>query len=276
MKRFSTDRGRVNLLHRFLILLIFGTAVVFLIRVWAGVSFGWFSSNKNAAGSGMNIQTAPSGTFEIRASAEGENIGKPVLVSDMTTLELPGTAGGIYPGVSGSFTFYVSDGTGEVQEGAYFYRVTLTNNDFHECKPNEGEEYREGFYPDTTPVQRENAIRYMTSHILFFTSRTDGKYSGWIRPDEPIRHDASGTGASRVTVYWVWVDEYGQIFGETIPEASRLIEETTRAEIADYYESRMSEITENGEQSREAYNNADTQIGITVKYIRFDLTVSKM
>lgn len=276
MKRYLTDRGRVNLLHRFLILLIFGTAVVFLIRVWAGVSFGWFSSNKNAAASGMNTQTISSGTFEIRASAEGENIGKPVLVSDMTTLELPGTADGIYPGVSGSFTFYVSDGTAGVQEGAYFYRVTLTNNDFHECKPNEGEEYREGFYPDTTPLQRENAISYMTSHILFFTSRTDGKYSGWIRPDEPIPHDASGTGASRVTVYWVWVDEYGQIFGETIPEADRLIEETTRAKIAGYYESRMSEITENGEQSREAYNNADTQIGITIKYIRVDLSVSRM
>ena len=272
----SAKHKKICLFSRALSLVLFLLLLCFLFVIWASVSFGWFSKNTNVTVDGVSVQTAGQTNLEIRATASGEDISVSELVSDMTTLGTPETEIGFYPGVSGSFSFFVSDGTAGEQDYDFLFHATVTNNSFHVCSPETGDNYSEGFYPEATAEQREIAVRYLSSHILFFTSYENGLYSGWLNPDTPSTLRASGTGASKVTVYWVWVGEHAQIFDGSIPDSERLIAEETRAEIAGYYASRMDTVTENGENSREAFNNADMLIGLTIKYLRFDISVAKL
>ena len=75
-----------------------------------------------------------------------------------------------------------------------------------------------------------------------------------------------------MTVYWVWVPWYSDIF-----ESGALIAEKDRADIAAYYGSKehLSEMFESGEKSGDGYNKADYIIGTTLRHMCFDLTVQE-
>ena len=75
-----------------------------------------------------------------------------------------------------------------------------------------------------------------------------------------------------MTVYWVWVPWYSDIF-----ESGALIAEKDRADIVEYYGSgeHLSEMFESGENSEDGYNKADYIIGTTLRHMCFDLTVQE-
>lgn len=235
-------------------------------------AFGWFSFSKNVTGNGISVQSKENQTLQIRATAIGEDIGVSEVTKDMDKLSNDGNTDALYPGASGSFSFYVHDGSAvRTYPYSFHYSVYVENNQFYE-----GADYPNGFYPYSSEEERAQAKQYINSHLLFFTHKEDGEYSGWIRPDAPTLCIADATGddsAYEVKVYWVWVDIYNRIFEEN----SGLIAEPTRIEIATYFdnEANIGKIVADGEKSSEAYNTADTLIGVTLKHICFEIDVTK-
>lgn len=232
--------------------------------------FGWFSTGRSTTASGQHLQTKGVDILEIRANAEGEDIG--VTVAEKTMDKLPmddGTPSTLRPGISGSFSFYVHDGSvGETTPYSFRYGVSVENNQFHE-----GAAFPEGFYPNISGEEQVRAKDYINAHLLFFTKKEDGKYSGWIKPGNSMGCNVENSSPYQVTVYWVWVSWYQQIFDEN----SDLIEEGTRQEIAAYYseEGNKNKMFADGTQTAEAYNMADTFIGVTLKYVCFQIDVCK-
>lgn len=234
--------------------------------------FGWFSSLKSVTASGENVHVKGVEDFEIRASAEGENIGVTVAEKTMEKLPMDGMLSTLRPGISGSFSFYIHcDAAAETGSYSFRYGVSVENNQFHE-----GTEYPEGYYPNTDENARTEAKDYINAHLLFFTDMQDGVYSGWISPGYSIRCAVDSVADSdpyKVTVYWVWVSWYQQIFDEN----SSLIEEETRKEIEAYYsdEANINKMFTDGMKTAESYNMADTFVGVTMKYICFQVDVYK-
>lgn len=233
--------------------------------------FGWFSTKRIASASGQNLQMMESGYLEIRADADGEDIGVTVAEKTMEKLPMDGELSMLRPGISGSFSFYVYDNSAGVPESySFMYGVSVENNQFHE-----GEDYPEGFYPNTNEEERAEAKEYVNAHLLFFTDMENGVYSGWISPGCSTRRTvkpSDGSTPHKETVYWVWINWYHQIF-----EENDLIEEKTRKEIVKYFseEGNLNKMFADGTESVEAYNLADTLIGVTFKYICFQIDVYK-
>jgi len=102
-----------------------------------------------------------------------------------------------------------------------------------------------------------------------------GVYSGRIAPGEAVRLTATEAdtvqGACPVTVYWVWVPWYSDIFSAE----STLMAEADRAQAAAYYAdgTHADEMFREGLVNEQGFNEADYIIGTTLKYICFDLTV---
>lgn len=247
---------------------IFSAALLIFALVSNGWVFGWFSMGHDAASEGMGIITKDAEELEIRAEAGGEDIGVEVLSSEMQTLKPDGNVTDFMPGVCGSFTFYVKDKSDD--EGLYnfVYRVAVDNNQFR----NDGE-FEKGFYRETGQADRESALAYLRSHLLFFTDKENDIYSGWIKPEDWVELQADAKEPCKVTVYWVWVATYDKIFAS----GGNLIEENTRLEIAAYYsqEENRDKMFLGGSVSAEAYNMADTLIGVTLKYIYYRVEVLK-
>lgn len=248
---------------------LIGVLVSALLVAFAVISamriFGWFglSQTTHSAGDGTQIKDAHD--LEIRAAADRDDISVTMVSADMEKLPHNGGGSAMYPGVSGSFSFIVNDTVRDGDEPYNIqYSVSIQNNEFHDDAA-----YEDGFYAGTSDADRAQAMEYIRTHLLFFTDwdAESNTYSGWIRHGQRITH----AGNEPITVYWVWVSLYDQLFsGE-----STLIEAATRSEIAAQYSKpeNTGKVFLGEEMSSESYNMADTLIGVTLKYICYQIEV---
>lgn len=240
--------------------LLLAAAMIAFAVFTASVGFSWFTNSVGASATGMSVSAK--GSLEIRAVSGGANIAVMQPSADMKHFGADLT--GIRPGESGSFTFYVYD-PGRTKFD-FSYVLTVTNNEFFPGDTNKG------FYADTTEAMREKALQHINAHLLFFREKNaDGTYSGWIPGGQSEQVTATAQ-EQAVTVYWVWVPWYSDIFA-----SGTLIAEKDRAKIAEYYGSgeHLSEMFESGEKSEDGYNKADYIIGTTLRHMCFDLTVQE-
>lgn len=253
-----------NLVNQFVKMLLPALAAILAIVCALG-TFGWFSRSHNVTGTGTNIQTKSVEELQILNT---EDVDISMSAVEEITVRLPyneGSATKLSPTAHGSFTFRVKDNSSEAQIPYDFIYKLSVENDFNKDTVNNG------FYPNTNDTERKQALQYINSHLLFFSGYDNGTYSGWLQSGEAIRHTAEQN-PQTVTVYWVWVDQYKQIFEEN----SGLIDEKTRKEIAAYYGGENAKkMLADGASPAEAYNVADTVIGMTLKYICFLIEVSK-
>lgn len=191
--------------------------VVFAILA-ATIGLGWFSDSTDVSATGM--QVSAKGDLEIRAERGGENIAVSQPSADMKHF------GGedvkeLRPGAAGSFTFYVYDPNAETYD--FSYTLSVVNNNFYDSE--------EGFYAGVPEERKTQALQMINAHLLLFKEKSDdGVYSGWIPAGEPMAVSAQER-EQPVTVYWVWVAWYSDIFSD----AGTLIAQEDRAKIADYY-----------------------------------------
>ena len=242
--------------------LLLAAAMIAFAVFAASVGFSWFTNSVGASATGMSVSAK--GNLEIRAVRDGANIAVMQPSADMKHF------GGanltrIRPGESGSFTFYVYNP--DRADFSFSYVLTVTNNEFFP-----GDTKNKGFYADTTEAMQKEALQHINAHLLFFREKnTDGTYSGWIPGGQSEQVKATAQ-EQAVTVYWVWVPWYSDIFA-----SGALIAEKDRADIAAYYGSgeHLSEMFESGEKSEDGYNKADYIIGTTLRHMCFDLTVQE-
>lgn len=241
--------------------LLLAAAMIAFAVFAASVGFSWFTNSAGASATGMSVSAK--GSLEIRAVSGGANIAVMQPSADMKHFGADLT--GIRPGESGSFTFYVYNPN---RAGFSFsYVLTVTNNEFPP-----GDTKNKGFYADTTEAMQKKALQHINAHLLFFRDKNaDGTYSGWIPGGQSEQVKATAQ-EQAVTVYWVWVPWYSDIFAR-----GALIAEEDRTKIAEYYGSgeHLSEMFESGEKSEDGYNKADYIIGTTLRHMCFDLTVQE-
>lgn len=240
--------------------LLLAAAMIAFAVFAASVGFSWFTNSVGASATGMSVSAK--GNLEIRADSGGANIAVMQPSADMKHFDVDLT--GIRPGESGSFTFYVYD-PGRT-EFDFSYVLTVTNNEFFPGDTNKG------FYADTTEAMQKKALQHINAHLLFFRKKNaDGTYSGWIPGGQSEQVKATAQ-EQAVTVYWVWVPWYSDIFAN-----GTLIAEKDRADIAAYYGSgeHKADMFDGGEVSEDGYNKADYIIGTTLRHMCFDLTVQE-
>lgn len=240
--------------------LLLAAAMIAFAIFAASVGFSWFTNSVGASATGMSVSAK--GNLEIRADSGGANIAVMQPSADMKHFDVDLT--GIRPGESGSFTFYVYD-PGRT-EFDFSYVLTVTNNEFFPGDTNKG------FYADTTEAMQKKALQHINAHLLFFRKKNaDGTYSGWIPGGQSEQVKATAQ-EQAVTVYWVWVPWYSDIFAN-----GTLIAEKDRADIAAYYGSgeHKADMFDGGEVSEDGYNKADYIIGTTLRHMCFDLTVQE-
>lgn len=241
--------------------LLLAAAMIAFAVFAASVGFSWFTNSVGASATGMSVSAK--GNLEIRAVSGGANIAVMQPSADMK--HFGADLKGIRPGESGSFTFYVYD-PGRT-EFDFSYVLTVTNNEFLP-----GDTKNKGFYADTTEDMQKKALQHINAHLLFFREKNaDGTYSGWIPGGQSEQVKATAQ-EQAVTVYWVWVPWYSDIF-----ENGALIAEKDRADIAAYYGSgeHKADMFDGGEVSGDGYNKADYIIGTTLRHMCFDLTVQE-
>lgn len=241
--------------------LLLAAAMIAFAVFAASVGFSWFTNSAGASATGMSVSAK--GNLEIRAVSGGANIAVMQPSADMKHFGTDLT--GIRPGESGSFTFYVYNPNRA--DFSFSYVLTVTNNEFFP-----GDTKNKGFYADTTEAMQKEALQHINAHLLFFREKnTDGTYSGWIPGGQSEQVKATAQ-EQAVTVYWVWVPWYSDIFAR-----GALIAEKDRTKIAEYYGSgeHLSEMFESGEKSEDGYNKADYIIGTTLRHMCFDLTVQE-
>ena len=241
--------------------LLLAAAMIAFAIFAASVGFSWFTNSVGASATGMSVSAK--GNLEIRADSDGANIAVMQPSADMKHFGSEKLTG-IRPGESGSFTFYVYD-PGRT-EFVFSYVLTVTNNEFFPGDTNKG------FYADTTEAMQKEALQHINAHLLFFREKNaDGTYSGWIPGGQSEQVTATAQ-EQAVTVYWVWVPWYSDIF-----ESGALIAEKDRADIVEYYGSgeHKADMFDGGEVSGDGYNKADYIIGTTLRHMCFDLTVQE-
>lgn len=259
-----------EIIDSFVKMCLVALAMVFALLCGMAV-FGWFSNSIKVTANGASIKSVDLEQLEIRATATGEDIGVSVIEKTMKKLPLETEDGDktLYPGISGSFTFYVYSNMSDTEKYSFVYDLFVDNDCLYE-----GADYPEGFYFGAKPEERAQALEYINAHLMFFAKNEGGVYSEWIKPGTKIKcSNVDSKTPYKVTVYWVWVGQYNQIFKKD----SGLIEENTRTEIAGYYseEENIGKMLAEGESSSTAYNVADTLIGMTLKYICFQISVLK-
>lgn len=242
--------------------LLLAAAMIAFAIFAASVGFSWFTNSVGASATGMSVSAK--GSLEIRAVSGGANIAVMQPSADMKHFGSEKLTG-IRPGESGSFTFYVYD-PGRTKFD-FSYVLTVTNNEFLP-----GDTKNKGFYADTTEAMREKALQHINAHLLFFRDKNaDGTYSGWIPGGQSEQVKATAQ-EQAVTVYWVWVPWYSDIFSAGSP----MIASADRERIAAHYgEEHKADMFDGGEVSEDGYNKADYIIGTTLRHMCFDLTVQE-
>lgn len=241
--------------------LLLAAAMIAFAVFAASVGFSWFTNSVGASATGMSVSAK--GSLEIRAVSGGANIAVMQPSADMKHFGSEKLTG-IRPGESGSFTFYVYD-PGRT-EFDFSYVLTVTNNEFRPGDTNKG------FYADTTEDMQKKALQHINAHLLFFREKNaDGTYSGWIPGGQSEQVTATAQ-EQAVTVYWVWVPWYSDIFSAGSP----MIASADRERIAAHYgEEHKADMFDGGEVSEDGYNKADYIIGTTLRHMCFDLTVQE-
>lgn len=241
--------------------LLLAAAMIAFAIFAASVGFSWFTNSVGASATGMSVSAK--GSLEIRAVSGGANIAVMQPSADMKHFGSEKLTG-IRPGESGSFTFYVYD-PGRT-EFDFSYVLTVTNNEFLPGDTNEG------FYADTTEDMQKKALQHINAHLLFFREKNaDGTYSGWIPGGQSEQVTATAQ-EQAVTVYWVWVPWYSDIFSAGSP----MIASADRERIAAHYGAEhKADMFDGGEVSEDGYNKADYIIGTTLRHMCFDLTVQE-
>ena len=241
--------------------LLLAAAMIAFAIFAASVGFSWFTNSVGASATGMSVSAK--GSLEIRAVSGGANIAVMQPSADMKHFGSEKLTG-IRPGESGSFTFYVYDpGSTEFD---FSYVLTVTNNEFLPGDTNKG------FYADTTEDMQKKALQHINAHLLFFREKNaDGTYSGWIPGGQSEQVKATAQ-EQAVTVYWVWVPWYSDIFSAGSP----MIASADRERIAAHYGAEhKADMFDGGEVSEDGYNKADYIIGTTLRHMCFDLTVQE-
>lgn len=241
--------------------LLLAAAMIAFAVFAASVGFSWFTNSVGASATGMSVSAK--GSLEIRADSDGANIAVMQPSADMKHFGSEKLTG-IRPGESGSFTFYVYNPNRA--DFSFSYVLTVTNNEFFPGDTNKG------FYADTTEAMQKKALQHINAHLLFFREKNaDGTYySGWIPGGQSEQVKATAQ-EQAVTVYWVWVPWYSDIFA-----SGTLIAEKDRTKIAAHYgEEHKADMFDGGEVSEDGYNKADYIIGTTLRHMCFDLTVQE-
>lgn len=241
--------------------LLLAAAMIAFAIFAASVGFSWFTNSVGASATGMSVSAK--GSLEIRAVSGGANIAVMQPSADMKHFGSEKLTG-IRPGESGSFTFYVYD-PGRTKFD-FSYVLTVTNNEFRPGDTNKG------FYADTTEDMQKKALQHINAHLLFFREKNaDGTYSGWIPGGQSEQVTATAQ-EQAVTVYWVWVPWYNDIFSAGSP----MIASADRERIAAHYGAEhKADMFDGGEVSEDGYNKADYIIGTTLRHMCFDLTVQE-
>ena len=242
--------------------LLLAAAMIAFAVFAASVGFSWFTNSVGASATGMSVSAK--GSLEIRADSSGENIAVMQPSADMKHFGSEKLTG-VRPGESGSFTFYVYNP--DRANFSFSYVLTVTNNEFFP-----GDTKNKGFYADTTEAMQKEALQHINAHLLFFRDKNaDGTYSGWIPGGQSEQVTATAQ-EQAVTVYWVWVPWYSDIF----TDSGTLIDPADRAKIAaQYSEKYKADMFDGGEVSEDGYNKADHIIGTTLRHMCFDLTVQE-
>lgn len=252
----------------FLGLLTAAVLLVFAI-IAAAIGFSWFSDSTEASATGMSVSAK--GDLQIRNESNGEDIGVVAPSADMKTItdlkQDPSkltTDGSISPGSSGSFSFYVYN----PRRSSYSFAcdMEIVNDPFAD---------NEGYYRDAKPENKAAALQYANSHIMLFRNRTGSEYSGWIQPGEPLEL-AAESNEQQVTVYWVWVPFFDNIFGDAA--GNMRIADADRQAMRDYYGAQSNGekmFTQSG-QSSVGYNEADFIFGSTIQKICFNVYVREV
>ena len=244
-------------------LIISAVALVCVITLSIGVAFGWFAKNGTANANGMQVSIS-SDFVDIHADIDGKiiSVGADKPSSDMAHVP-NGFSGKLSPGCSGVIEFYSYHPS--LSSYNFTYDISVKNNEFAE---------NGGFFADVDDTAKERALTYFNSHLMFFTSKSeDGVYSGRIVPGESQSVAVNGTEIAPypVKIYWIWIKWYDDVFSEN----SSVIEKEERAKIAEYYTSteNISKMFYGGNNTEQAYNEADDLIGITLKRVCFSLNV---
>lgn len=251
------------------------TAAVLLVLaiIAAAIGFSWFADSTEVSATGMNVTAK--GDLQIRNVSEGIDIGVIEPTETMKKINLSQDPskltdeGSVSPGSSGSFSFYVYN----PRRSNYDFAcdMEIVNNQFAE---------NHGFYNGTSKENQTLALQYANSHIMLFTSKDNGVYSGWIAPGEPLELTATNH-EQMVTVYWVWVPFYDNIFDNDSYNVGGVeISEKDRTTIREYYadgmDDRLAKMFGQRGKTSVGYNEADFIFGSTIQRICFDVYVREV
>lgn len=251
--------------------LLVAAVILVLAIIAAAIGFSWFSDSTEVSATGMSVSAK--GDLQIRNVSGGDDIG---VIEPIETMEKINLAqdpskltdeGSVSPGSSGSFSFYVYN----PRRSNYTFAcdMEIVNNQFAA---------NHGFYDETSEENQTLALQYANSHIMLFKSKTDGVYSDWIAPGEPLELTATSN-EQEVTVFWVWVPFYNNIFGDSTAGGVE-ISEADRTAMRDYYADGMTDhlakmFGQSGKSSA-GYNEADFLFGSTIQKICFDVYVREV
>lgn len=240
-----------------------------LAIIAAAIGFSWFSDSTEVSATGMSVSAK--GDLQIRNVSGGddigviepaENMGKINLSQDPSQLTGEGS---VSPGSSGSFSFYVYNP--RRSDYTFACDMEIVNNQFAENK---------GYYTGASEENKTLALQYANSHIMLFKSKENGVYSGWIAPGEPLEVTATDH-EQLVTVYWVWVPFYNNIFGDSTAGGVE-ISEADRMAMREYYNNaeNVDKMFAQRGKSSVGYNEADFLFGSTIQKICFDVYVREV
>jgi len=242
------------------------------ISFFVTVTYAWFTTNAYASANGITMQVAGEIPLKIykELKTENEDISSATISATSVHIdsEISDGYSTIQPGSYGRFTYYAEYNTGSHTDSFHYnFSLKIVNNVYAE---------EEGYQSGVKEVAKEESLRFVNSHLLFFTNLSaEGVYSNWIMSDKNYEFNFVESESNYIderTIYWVWVQDYDDLFGAS----TTLISAEDKAEITSYYsiEENRKYIFLNEEKSLDGYDGADYTIGTTLKYICFELKFS--
>jgi hypothetical protein len=127
---------------------------------------------------------------------------------------------GLYPGASGSLTFYVIPD----QDGTLNLQFSLTTELYEAAQKETEDAIPVSIATDDADDTDEESVSYIQKstdeiasdlvqgHLLFFETKKDGLYSDWIQGGNFSKtfKDAKADTSYKVTIYWVWPYVFAQ------------------------------------------------------------------
>lgn len=249
--------------------LLVAAVMLVLAIIAAAIGFSWFSDSTEVSATGMSVSAK--GDLQIRNVSGEKDIGVIEPTETMEKINLTQDPskltdeGSVSPGSSGSFSFYVYN----PRRSNYTFAcdMEIVNNWFAA---------NDGYYTGALEENKTLALQYANSHIMLFAKKENGVYSGWIKPGEPLELTATNH-EQLVTVFWVWVPFYNNIF-ESSTAGGVEISEADRKAMQEYYNKteNVSKMFARNVNSSVGYNEADFLFGSTIQRICFDVYVREV